>query len=112
MAMTQARLPAPLRLKPASISLLSTADAHTSIKQFLDLSAANDLLAGSGVVRSALLRLVAGLKEELDAAPLSYSVAATKVEDGAVDKTKKRRKSEGGKGADGEGKKKKRKVAA
>ncbi|GAA5913962.1 hypothetical protein JCM6882_002581 [Rhodosporidiobolus microsporus] len=102
MALTQARLPAPLRLKPASIRPLSAADARTFIASFLDVASSHDLLAGSGVVRASLMRLLQGLED----APAPAAVASKA--DDAADK-KKRRKSEGG---DGEGKKKKRKVAA
>ncbi|GAA6001794.1 hypothetical protein JCM10207_002323 [Rhodosporidiobolus poonsookiae] len=102
MAMTQAKLPAPLRLNLRQSSSLSLSAAHAQLIAFL-ADDASQLLAGSGAVRASLVRLAQGIKDELDAAP----VAAVEMTAPATDK-KKRRKSEGGESKD----KKKRKIAA
>jgi hypothetical protein len=110
---TQTVLPAPLRLRPAQTTSLSLAEASSSLQDFLS-SDSSSLLVGSGVVRASLVRLLQGLKDDLDhPVKKEDSIISSKVNGGAEDgeKKKKRRKSDA-KGADGEGKKKKRKTEA
>ncbi|BGO92890.1 hypothetical protein NBRC10512_008010 [Rhodotorula toruloides] len=117
MALTQAKLPAPLRLAATRQTPLSHREAHSQLRAFLS-SDASSLLSGSGAVsRAALVRLVQGLADELDA-PRPAAIAQkedveVKAEGADEDKQKqkKRRKSDKG-GAEGSEKKKRRKVEA
>ncbi|GAA6047308.1 hypothetical protein JCM3770_001879 [Rhodotorula araucariae] len=115
MALSSAKLPAPLRLRGAAVQPLSHDDAASRLAAFLS-SDASALLSGSGAVRASIVRLVQGLKDELARNPAS-PVLAPKEEvkptlpasqdDG---KKKKRRKSD--KGAEGHETKKRRKTHA
>ncbi|GAA5984027.1 hypothetical protein JCM11641_005572 [Rhodosporidiobolus odoratus] len=110
MALTQAKLPAPLRLSPSTTTSLSNSQAHSALASFL-ASDSSALLAGSGVVRASLQRLAQALKDEGDLLPSvqvtsTSSSLANPTDDG--EKSKKRRKSESGDGK----KQKKRKVEA
>ncbi|BGP28880.1 hypothetical protein JCM10296v2_000616 [Rhodotorula toruloides] len=116
MALTQAKLPAPLRLAATRQTPLSHREAHSQLRAFLS-SDASSLLSGSGAVsRAALVRLVQGLADELDAPrPAAAVQEEEEVKADSADedkkKQKKRRKSDKG-GADGSEKKKRRKVEA
>lgn len=110
MALTSAKLPAPLRLhaQPGSIRPLSTADAHQHLAAFLasDASTLVAGAAGTGATRASIVRLVKGLKESLDAPkPLAAVVESHKH---SQKDSKKRRKG----GDDGQKDKKRRKTVA
>ena len=104
MALTSAKLPAPLRLhaQPGSIRPLSTADAHAHLAAFLasDASTLVAGAAGTGATRASIVRLVKGLKESLDAPKPVTAIADAKdskkrrkgCDDGGQ-KDKKRRKT-------------------
>ncbi|GAA5980231.1 hypothetical protein JCM10908_001581 [Rhodotorula pacifica] len=113
MALTSAKLPAPLRLRaqPSSIRSLSTAEAHAHLAQFLTSDASTLVAgaAGTGATRASIVRLVKGLKESLDAPPPVVKDEATSVVADKEKDTKKRRKSDV---AAGQKDKKRRKTVA
>lgn len=106
MALTSAKLPAPLRLhpQPGSIRPLSTAEAHQHLAAFLasDASTLVAGAAGTGATRASIVRLVKGLKESLDASKLPVAAVVDSKD------SKKRRKG----GDDGQKDKKRRKTVA
>ncbi|GAA5834146.1 hypothetical protein JCM9279_004229 [Rhodotorula babjevae] len=106
MALNHAKLPAPLRLKPARVEPLSHHDAALKLSSFLSDDASH-LLSGSGAVRASILRLVQGLNDELantkPAPVLTSSAAPADSESDPL--TKKRRKTDADKSS-----KKRRKV--
>ncbi|BGP36768.1 hypothetical protein JCM10450v2_000660 [Rhodotorula kratochvilovae] len=115
MALSTAKLPAPLRLKGAAIQPISHRDAAARLSDFLQTDA-SALLSGSGAVRASIVRLVQGLNDELARQPASPAVqpkdevkpvVAASQDDG---KKKKRRKSD--KGLEGQEVKKRRKTHA
>jgi hypothetical protein len=115
MALTQAKLPAPLRLTATRQTPLSHREAHSQLASFLS-SDASSLLSGAGAVsRAALVRLVQGLADELNAPrPAAVVKEDDEVKADSADedkKQKKRRKSDKG-AAEGSEKKKRRKVEA
>ncbi|GAA5994910.1 uncharacterized protein JCM10292_004425 [Rhodotorula paludigena] len=121
MALTQAKLPAPLRLQARSQAPLSNRDAATHLSNFLADPEVAALLSGSGVVRASIVRLVQGLNDELASAPpapTGAAGAAPKNEDAAGaaspgKKSKKDKKRKGDKAAlEGSEGKKRRKVEA
>jgi len=108
MALNHAKLPAPLRLRPARVQPLSHHDAALKLASFLQDDASH-LLSGSGAVRASILRLVQGLNDELAAAkPASVLASAPPADSESDPLPKKRRKSE----AADKGSKKRRKVDA
>ncbi|GAA5926639.1 hypothetical protein JCM3775_001072 [Rhodotorula graminis] len=102
MALNHAKLPAPLRLKPARVQPLSHLDAASKLSSFLQDDASH-LLSGSGAVRASILRLVQGLNDELAAAKPQPAHPKSDLDP----LSKKRRKADADKGS-----KKRRKVVA
>lgn len=93
-------LPAPLHLKIVKGRMVESAPAQAAISHFLAF-AAPFVLGGSGgaATRASLVRLVEGLREELDDAAKVERVVEEEAEGGKKDgegKKKKRRKSEKG----------------
>ncbi|POY71976.1 hypothetical protein BMF94_4985 [Rhodotorula taiwanensis] len=113
MALTSAKLPAPLRLqaRPSSIRTLSTVEAHAQLAAFLasDASTLVAGAAGTGATRASIVRLVKGLKETIDAKPNVTTATESRVKPDLDAAPKKRRKSEG---APGQKDKKRRKTVA
>ncbi|BGP53015.1 hypothetical protein JCM8202_004099 [Rhodotorula sphaerocarpa] len=116
MALTSAKLPAPLRLRaePRSLRPLSLAEAHSHLASFLasDASALCAGAAGTGATRASIVTLVKGIHESIDAQGRKPAQgAAVKSEDHANEAkgdSKKRKKSD----ATGEKKDKKRRKTA
>ncbi|GAA5883929.1 hypothetical protein JCM3774_005252 [Rhodotorula dairenensis] len=116
MALTSAKLPAPLRLRaePDSIRTLSTAEAHAHLAHFLasDASTLVAGAAGTGATRASIVRLVKGLKDSLDTTAAGAPAQVKDDEDtqakDSADSKKRRKSGSGG----GQKDKKRRKTTA